>query len=195
MRDASHTAGPPLVGEQVTLRDWRAADIPVWREWMLPHQDWHRWDGPYFPKRTVEEVEAAAAEKAAAISDQPSTPRQSLVIADRADDQLLGAVNWHWESEASNWRRIGITVYDPAVRGRGIGTEALQLWSTHLFTTCPIVRLDLSTWSGNVAMCEAAAKAGWVEEARFRDAREVRGRRYDSVVYGTTRGEWDARRR
>ncbi len=51
-------------------------------------------------------------------------------------------------------------------------------------------RLDFSTWSGNLAMCSVGLKLGWTEEARFRDARVVRGAVYDSVVYGVTRAQW-----
>ena len=35
-------------------------------------------------------------------------------------------------------------------------------------------------------------RLGFSEEARFRDAREVRGERYDSVVMGVLRAEWEA---
>jgi RimJ/RimL family protein N-acetyltransferase len=44
-------------------------------------------------------------------------------------------------------------------------------------------------------MCRVGAKLGWTREAVFREAREVRGRRYDSVVYGILRSEWAVTRR
>jgi len=50
-----------------------------------------------------------------------------------------------------------------------------------------------ATWSGNERMCRLGRRLGWVEEARFRQAREVRGQRYDSDVYGVLREEWRAR--
>lgn len=64
----------------------------------------------------------------------------------------------------------------------------------YLFATTEVVRLDFATWSGNTGMCRIGHKLGWVEEARFRQARQLRGQRYDSVVYGVLRAEWDARR-
>ena len=42
-------------------------------------------------------------------------------------------------------------------------------------------------------MLAVGRRLGFREEARFRDAREVRGRRYDSVVRGVLRREWEAR--
>lgn len=81
-------------------------------------------------------------------------------------------------------------LFDPAFWSGGRGSEAVRLWTDYLFDTTEIVRLDLATWSGNTGMCRVAAKLGWTEEARFRDARVVGGERYDSVVYGVLRREW-----
>lgn len=46
------------------------------------------------------------------------------------------------------------------------------------------------TWYYESEMCAIGSKLGWTEEARFRDARVVRGQPYDSVVYGVLRREW-----
>ena len=103
-------------------------------------------------------------------------------------------MSWHWEAEESDWRRIGATVFDPDVRGRGIGTEALRIWTDYLFAHTDVVRLDFSTWSGNTRMLGVGHRLGFVEEARFREAREVRGKRYDSVAMGVLRRDWLAQR-
>jgi RimJ/RimL family protein N-acetyltransferase len=41
-------------------------------------------------------------------------------------------------------------------------------------------------------MLAVGRRLGFAEEARFRDAREVRGRCYDSVVMGVLRDEWES---
>lgn len=156
----------PLRGSRVVLRDWRSSDLPELREWLRPHQEWHRWDGPYFGPPTDEEPDRWCAALAASVAaaDWP-TPRRRLVIADPADDRLLGSVSWYYESEETDWRRIGIVLYDPAAWSGGRGTEAVALWTSYLVAT--------------------------TEEGRFRLARVVDGKHYDSVVYGVLRSEWE----
>lgn len=171
------------------LRGWAAADRAAYREWLRPHHEWHRWDGPYFPAPTgleADELAARAGERRA-----PNLPPGRLVVD--VGGRLVGAVSWYWESEATEWARMGVTVFDPALRGQGIGREALSLWTTMLFDATDWVRLDLATWSGNAAMLAVARSLGFVEEARFRRARVVDGRRYDAVVTGVLREEWAAR--
>ncbi len=181
---------PPILGESVVLRDWRSEDLPALREWLRPHHEWHRWDGPYFPRPTDVEAEAFCERlREDVLNSAWPTPRHRLVVADRVTDTLIGQVSWYYESEASDWRRVGVVLYDPASWSAGRGTEALRLWAAHLFATTDVVRLDFATWSGNIGMCRIGQKLGWREEARFREAREVDGRRYDGVVYGVLRGE------
>jgi len=99
-------------------------------------------------------------------------------------------VSWYFESEPTDWRRMGIVLFDPGSWSGGRGAEALRLWTDYMFATTVIVRLDLATWSGNIGMCRVAVQVGWTDEARFREARVVRGRRFDSVVYGVLRRDW-----
>ncbi len=43
----------------------------------------------------------------------------------------------------------------------------------------------------SVGMLRVGQKLGWTEEGRFRLARVVDGKHYDSVVYGVLRSEWE----
>lgn len=181
-------------GECILLRDWVVEDLAAYRRWLRPEHEWHRWDAPYFGTPASDDIDALVALLAGQIGvgDWPS-PRTRLVIADRATDDYIGLVSWYWESEPSDWRRVGIVLHDPLTWSGGRGTEALTLWTNYLFDTTAAVRLDFATWSGNERMCRLGKRLGWVEEARFRRAREVRGRRHDSVVYGVLREEWHGR--
>lgn len=188
------------VGPGVRLRGWTPRDVATFREWMRPHHEWHRWDGPYYPVPDDAAADALVARlrgAAAAEARDPhglgsdGLPPRRVVVAD-AEDRLVGTCSWYWESAETQWARLGVTVFDPALRGRGVGREALRAWSTYLFSATDWVRLDLATWSGNEAMLGVGRRLGYVEEGRFRRARVVDGVRYDAVVLGVLREEWSA---
>lgn len=186
------------IGESrgIRLRDFVYEDIEQYRAWLQPDQEWHLWDGPYFAKPTPAEIDDACTRLRTALEESTmraeSPRRRAVIVAASEPARMLGTVSWHWESEESDWRRMGLTVYDPNTRGKGVGTAALQIWTDYLFATTAAVRLDFSTWSGNSRMLGVGHRLGFVEEARFRDAREVRGERFDSVVMGVLRREWAA---
>lgn len=173
-----------------SLRDWTEPDVAVYREYLRPEHDWHDTNGPYFGRPNELEADRAAERARACVGDDPPSPRPMLVVAAPDDDRLIGMINWYWECRETDWRRIGIGLYDPAVRGRGVGTEALRLWTGYLFASTDALRLDLATYSGNTGMCRAAIKAGYVEEARMRAARRWSGGVHDALVFGVLRSEW-----
>lgn len=193
-------------GQSVRLRPWRLADLEPYREWLRPHQEWHQWDGPYFPvigdeaadqyvarlREIVETQGGVAWSKSDDDTVERDLPPSKVVVADLASDELVGTVGWHWESRETDWARMGITIFDTRLRGSGRGTEALRLWTSYLFDATDWRRLDYATWSGNTAMVRAGEKLGFTVEGRFRDARVVRGEVYDSVVLGVLRDEWHA---
>jgi putative hydrolase of HD superfamily len=184
-----------LDGVRVTLRDMRLDDLDRYAHWMDPQQAWHALDGPYYPPASGDRLRRKIERQRRQIEsgDRPD-PRDSLVIADRETDMLNGHVTWYWQSEETWWLSVGIGLYDPAVWGKGLGYEALGLWSDYLFAAMPqLARLDLRTWSGNTGMMRLAGKIGFREEARFRKARIVDGAYYDGLGYGVLREEWAAR--
>ncbi len=183
-----------LEGQRTNLRDFELPDLDALAHWLAPGQRWQELDGPYYPRSTPEEVETLINRLRSRIAAAEwQTPRGRLAIARRADNLLLGIVSWYWIGEETLWAAAGIVLYDPAVWGKGIGYEALGLWSQYLFdSNLAWVRLDLRTWSGNSAMMRLAQKLGYREEARFRKARMVNGAYYDGMGYGILREEWTA---
>ena len=181
-----------IKGKNIKLRDWLLQDLPAYEYWHLGRKKWMDFDGPYYPKPTEQELQERITDFKQKINNKNwPTPRKQLAVASLVDDQLLGTVSWYWVSEETYWKAIGIIIYDEQNWGKGIGYEALNLWVDYLFTTAKeIVRLDIRTWSGNVGMMQLAKKSGFIEEARFRKARIVRGLYYDSIGMGLLREEW-----
>ncbi|WP_158633072.1 GNAT family N-acetyltransferase [Amycolatopsis sp. WAC 01376] len=179
-----------LEGEKVRLRDWRPSDLPSLEDLLDPARPWHKTNGPYFGTPTAAAVASTAIELTTTKAERPD-PRTSLAVCDLGDDRLIGRVSWYWESRQTDWRRMGLVIYDERYWGGGFGTEALRLWTTYLFSRTDTLRLDFATFSGNPGMIAVGRRLGFVEEGRFRRARRWSGGVHDAVVYGVLREEWE----
>ncbi len=202
-----------LRGREVLLRDLEPGDADRLADLMGLERPWRRTNGPYFgrPGRAELQEEIVRYRQLATTDhDQLPDPRSMLAIAVPADPAppadpaesgdlaggglLVGLVTWYWESHATDWRRMGIAIHDEAYWGRGLGTEAMALWTSYLFDHTDALRLDFATYSGNPGMLAVGRRLGFVEEARHRRARRWSGGVHDAVVMGTLREEWAARR-
>lgn len=179
-----------LNGEKVRLRDWRPSDLDPLLYLLDPARPWHETNGPYFGTPTMAAAESTARELTTIKSDPPD-PRTSLAVCDPRDGRLIGRVSWYWESRQTDWRRMGLVIYDERYWGGGFGTEALRMWTTYLFSRTDALRLDFATFSGNPGMIAVGRRLGFIEEGRFRRARRWSGGVHDAVVYGVLREEWD----
>ncbi|MCK9906425.1 GNAT family N-acetyltransferase, partial [Frankia sp. Cpl3] len=122
------------------------------------------WNGPYKPidPATVEDyLQKYAADLEIVGTDKP---RRRLVI--EIDGELKGTVGWYWVDEVTDWREIGLAIFDSRYWSGGYGTDAFQMWIDYLFTHLDTVRLGIGTWSGNERMIGLATKVGMIEEAR-----------------------------
>lgn len=158
----------------------------LYRLWTLIYKEkqpeWKKWDAPYYPHNT-KTYEEFLKEKDEWINDD------SYWIIEVAGI-VRGIVTYYWEHKPSLWLEIGIVLHESDSWGRGIGTRALTLWIDHIFRTLPVVRLGLSTWSGNERMIRVAEKLGMQMEARIRKARLYEDVFYDSIRMGILREEW-----
>ncbi len=177
---------------KIQLRKITPSDLPAYTYWKLPQHKYHQLNGPYFRKRSADEVEAdIRLLKAALEAGKPDPlPHRRMIV--NGEDELLGEVNWYWKSEETNWLEIGVVIFDENNWGRGIGYRALRQWIDTMFWEEPaIVRIGLTTWSGNTGMMRLAKKIGLQQEACYRKARIVAGEYYDSISYGILREEWE----
>lgn len=86
---------------------------------------------------------------------------------------------------------IGIVIFNEEYWGEGIGYIALKMWIDEIFNLNPkLIRIGLSTWSGNERMMKLAEKIGLKKEAVYRKARIVNNQYFDSISYGILKEEW-----
>lgn len=181
-----------IEGDKIILRDWEIADLDEYRYWNTDKHLWMDFDAPYFKKISAKEWEVfiPKLEKRIRENNFPSI-RNRLVIADKQTNQFLGTVSWYFQEKETNWKSLGIIIFNEKYWTKGIGSEAFKLWIDYVFNSDKSLnRIDLRTWSGNKRMIRLAEKLGFKQEACFRSARIVNNEYYDSIAMGVLRSEW-----
>ncbi len=167
----------------VTLRGRRPRDLPALRRWFTdPTAQWRQWDAPYLnPADTTASLEAYVRH----LETAPTTPNERVVDLGGA---CIGMLNR--AEDASDVWDLGVIIFDPQHWGRGVGSRALALWVEATLNETDAHVLTFSTWGGNERMIRAAHRLGFREAGRIREARLVRGERFDSVKLDLLRREW-----
>lgn len=180
-----------LQGARVTLRSITHDDLDVLYDYIYGDRDpaWKRFDAPYFPLEPMTREEFQERMRKRLDSSEPPSR-----LAIEVEDRLVGQVSYYWEHRESNWLEAGIVIYDSSCWSGGYGTEALGLWIDHLFATMSLVRVGITTWSGNPRMIRCAEKLGLQLEGRMRRCRLWEGQYYDSIRMGVLREEWEVLR-
>lgn len=171
--------------DNVTIRPITEQDLH--RMWELTFKEanpeWKKWDAPYYPHNPIP-LETFMERKSNIVNKDDYWAIES-------DGKLIGMVSYYWEHEPSLWLEMGILIYEPTYWSGGYGTKALTMWIDHLFNKMPLVRVGLTTWSGNTRMIRVAEKLGMTMEARIRKVRYWEGVYYDSIRMGILREEWE----
>ena len=178
---------------KLILRELRLEDIEDYRYWTHPSREHHKYNGPYFKHATEEEHNENVNKFRKRLElGEKNVLGNKEIIADLETDEIIGFVNWYWKSEETNWLEVGIVIFNENYWGYGIGHEGLKLWIDKIFKDkTELVRIGLTTWSGNMRMMKLAEKLGLKKEAEYRKARIVDGKYYDSVSYGILKEEWE----
>ena len=135
-----------LVGDIVTLRVATRDDIPELVRIRRTPEVYARWRGG-------DDLLAAIEEDFAEVD---VTPYVILV-----DDRVVGWIQWSAEEEP-DFRHAGIDLYvDPAVFGRGIGTDAVRTVARHLINDHGHHRLVIDPAADNAAAIRTYAKVGF----------------------------------
>jgi RimJ/RimL family protein N-acetyltransferase len=75
----------------------------------------------------------------------------------------------------------------PSAWGRGYATEALLAFADHLWRATDLQRLEARVLEWNPASCRVLEKAGFMREARLRNAAFKDGRLIDAWLYSRVR--------
>jgi len=161
--------------------------------WNNPSREFHKFNGPYYAKNSEQELRKYVEDlKLLLLKGRKDVLENKKIIADKDTDEIIGTVNWYWKSQETLWMEVGIVIFNEEYWGHGIGCKALKMWIKEIFVQNPkLIRIGLSTWSGNERMMNLAEKIGLKKEAVYRKARIVNSEYYDSVSYGILKEEWE----
>lgn len=177
--------------DKVLLKKLKVENLDDYKYWKHPKHNYHLLNGPYFKKSSEKKIEQQI--QALKLKFQKGNEvLENIRIITNKENEMIGEVSWYWKSKETNWLEIGIVIFNDKFWNKGIGYTALKLWINEVFIVKDdIIRLGITTWSGNVGMLKLAKKLGMKKEARYRKARIVNGEYFDSVSYGILRDEWE----
>ncbi|MBL8132437.1 MAG: GNAT family N-acetyltransferase [Anaerolineae bacterium] len=173
-------------GERIRLTALRADDAQTFAGWYQDGEFARLFDaGPAVPKSerdTEKYMDEAARDRG----------RYAFAIRQHYSDEMIGileidSVQW---THGSAWLAIGIG--DPSHRGKGFATEAMKLALRFAFHELNLHRLQLTVFSYNEAAIRLYEHLGFQREGVFREALHRDGQRYDMILYGLLKTEWQA---
>ncbi|MEV4415632.1 GNAT family protein [Catellatospora sp. NPDC049609] len=134
-----------LHGDRVTLRPAGPADVDRLAAIRAAPEVHVRWQGE---------------DLAAEIADDLDDPDLELLVVEH-DGRVVGAIQWSEESDAM-YRHAGMDLYlDPAVHGRGLGSDAVRTLARHLIDEVGHHRLVIDPAADNMAAIACYAKVGF----------------------------------
>ena len=135
-----------LRGTLVTLRPATAEDVPALAAIRRAPEVYARWQG--------------GDDLAAAVAEDLQDPGAST-FAVEYDGRVVGAIQWTAQNEP-DYRHAGIDIYlDPAVHGRGLGTDSVRTLARRLLDEHDFHRLVIDPAADNAAAIRCYAKAGF----------------------------------
>jgi len=113
-----------------------------------------------------------------------------FAIRTREDDRLIGKALVHrieW-SNGNGFLRLGIGSKDD--QRKGYGSQALQMLLRFVFAELNMFRISAAVPEYNEGAIALFKKFGFAEEVRRRQALDRDGRRWDMLVFGLLKDEW-----
>ena len=168
-----------LEGKNVNVRIMEKEDLPLFVEWRNSPEVL----GEYNPLRQVSKTEV---EKD---FEKGNTAFSDFVI-EKKDGSRIGFI-CHFDvvHPAGKHLEIGYSLV-PSERGKGYGTEAVEIVVDYLFLSKDIMRVQACTDVRNTASQKALEKAGFKREGIQRKGFFSRGEWTDDYMYSILREEW-----
>ena len=163
-----------LEGKNLNLRVAEKDDVSLVAEW---------WRNPQYMGEYQDVMEISEARL-----ERVMLKDTIFFIIEKKDGTRIGHVGSFSDSRGRSME-IGYAIV-PSERGKGYGTETIQIMVDYLFLSKDIVRIQAPTETRNIASQRALEKAGFSKEGIMRKSLDVRGEYRDMCLYSILREEW-----
>lgn len=170
-------------GKRLKLTAPRAEDVQVMLQWN---------EDPEYLRNVDTDLAVPFSEKQ--LEDEGETKHREVYfrLRTREDDRLIGFVVIHGIEWNNRTGQLAIGIGLAEHRGKGYGTEALQLMLRYAFHEMNLDRVGLDVIAYNARAIRTYEKVGFQLEGRIRSAVYRDGKRYDRLIMGILREEWEA---
>lgn len=121
---------------------------------------------------------------------QAGTCRQ-LVVQQRADGRVVGSLLFFDFDEGSRRLEIGYAL-GRDYWGKGLMSEAVGGACRHALFEWEIRRIEAEVNVANTPSCKLLEAVGFQREGRLRQRWTIKGRTYDTYIYGLLADDWSA---
>ncbi|TMC12299.1 MAG: GNAT family N-acetyltransferase [Chloroflexi bacterium] len=172
-----------IVGEDFVLRAFEERDVAALHAYHNDSSSWRTYGFALLPQSLAETARRMEASR--------RNPNSALwTIAGATGD--LSAIGFSYLEQIDWLTRtgfVGQVIYDPAMRGRGLGTAVRRAVLTFAFDQMDLRCLYSETIGDNVASHRMNAKVGACAIGTRRGAAYLDGRRHDTHVYACRRND------
>ncbi|CAN5906567.1 GNAT family protein [soil metagenome] len=168
---------PVIDGERIALRPATTDDIGDLARIRREPEVFEHWRGG-------DDLEAAVLDDL----DEPDSTGYVIIL----DDRVVGWIQWQAETDP-DYRHASMDIYlDPALRGRGVGTEAVRTMARHLIDDHGHHRLTIDPAAHNAAAIRSYTKVGFRPVGILRSAeRGSDGTWHDALLMDLLADELD----
>jgi RimJ/RimL family protein N-acetyltransferase len=106
------------------------------------------------------------------------------------DNTHIGNCGLHQIDWKNRIAEVGIMIGDKELRGKGYGTEAMELLLEYGFNTVNLNRIQLRVFDYNIRAINSYKNVGFKEEGRIRQAMFKSGKYHDMFLMSILREEW-----
>lgn len=180
---------PRLFGPRIILREYKREDLPHIRKWVNDPEVVDNLSDIFLAPHTVEATE----DYLNSVLKGSQQDKYHFVIADKETEAYIGQIdliNIDWKNRSAE---IGIVIGEGQNRGKGIGSEALQVLQEFVFNRLNMNRLQIRVHAYNTRAHRCYLKAGFKEEGRLRQSFYIKGKYFDTIVLSMLKAEFESK--